>query len=122
MKYQHEYKYSVLFSTEYHTWTCVSGRGGVHLSISVPLEGQPLANLEFHFRAPRNSDDAPSHNQCWLLHAPCWHDGTSLYARERFLPRWERQPHDHDEMFILLEAEYERCIAPPDAPEPKEER
>src|SRR3990167_1547917 len=108
MKYQHEYKYSVLFSTEYHTWTCVSGRGGVHLSISVPLEGQPLANLEFHFRAPRNSDDAPSHNQCWLLHAPCWHDGTSLYARERFLPRWERQPHDHDEMFILLEAEYER--------------
>ncbi|KKM93449.1 hypothetical protein LCGC14_1208210, partial [marine sediment metagenome] len=37
---------------------------------------------------------------------PCWHDGTSLYASEVFVPLWKANPHDHKGMFQRLEREY----------------
>jgi hypothetical protein len=31
-------------------------------------------------------DGKPHHENCWLLKAPCWHDGSSLYFSENIEP------------------------------------
>lgn len=109
VKYRCEYKYSRQFGNQVHMWTCISARGAVHLSITVyEDEGiTPSAGLESHSRTA-TSEESPSHDYCWLLKSPCWHDGTSLYATEHFLPMWKSRPHEHDLMFKALELEYHR--------------
>ena len=32
------------------------------------------------------SNNPPSHDECHILKSPCWHDGTSLYAEEHYVP------------------------------------
>lgn len=77
-------------------WECsyepIGARGGVHLHVAGPhhYDGGEhwSAGLEFHGRAPLDcqAEQPPSHDVCWLLNCPCWHDGTSLYAEEEYLP------------------------------------
>lgn len=57
-----------------------------------------------HYRTPPESmrDDPPSSDVCWLLHCPCWHDGSSLAVEEKWIPLWLTRPNDHDEMFLDL--------------------
>ncbi len=106
MKYRCEYRYSKQFGNQHHLWICIGARGAVHLSITVYHDSKDKdAGLEFHSRTA-TSDEAPNHDLCWLLKAPCWHDGISLYASEHFLPIWQNHPHDHDRMFTTLELEY----------------
>ena len=69
--------------------------------------------LETHSRQPLGADEAPSHEKCWLLGGPCWHDGTSLYAHEKLIPFWLTAPHDHERIFRMLEHEYEGQFNPP---------
>ena len=73
-----------------HQWEIVGSRGGasLHVSGSHRFDGRDnwAADLELHSRTPLDGDKPPSHDRCWLLHAPCWHLGTSLYAQEVFLP------------------------------------
>lgn len=44
--------------------------------------------VETHYRkAPEYMDERkPSQEICHLNHGPCWHDGTSLWAREYWIP------------------------------------
>jgi hypothetical protein len=58
------------------------------------------------------AEQAPSQDKCWLLHCPCWHDGTSLYASETVIPFWLVAPHDHERMFQFLIREYEDRFIP----------
>lgn len=49
---------------------------------------EKTAGLEIHRYVPAEyqKDHAPHHSPCHILGAPCWHDGTSLYATEKLLP------------------------------------
>lgn len=62
--------------------------GALSLNISqVSNDREPSAGLETHLRYSLGS--APSHDRCHVLGgAPCWHDGTSLYASEYWLPKF----------------------------------
>ena len=90
-----------------HQWEIVGARGGVHLSIR-PWKHKDVteysAGLECHFRTPPEyrEDEAPSHVRCWLLEGPCWHDGTSTYAQEHFVPLFLQD--DHDRIFHEMKA------------------
>jgi len=115
MKFRNEYKYCTPFGSPKHIWTCVGRHGAVHLHISdlgddYAKKGHERfsAGLEFHHRKPPHylKDDAPSQDWCWLIGAPCWHDGTSLYAHETLVPFWTIAPHDHERMLARLESEY----------------
>ena len=89
-----KYKIGVsLFAGSWHyNFSLIGARGGVNLHVSGPHNYGGVdhfsAGLEFHHRQPiHDSDYPPSHDECWLLKCPCWHDGTSLYAQEEYLPR-----------------------------------
>ena len=109
-----KYIFSNQLGSDSHIWTCIGGQGAVHLHISIyhgiledkePIE--PSAGIEYHHKnPPYNIHDAPSQNHCWILESPCWHDGSSLYASEVFVPLWKNDPHDHKRMFEKLEREY----------------
>lgn len=111
-QFRSKYQYTRPYSSGRHDWIVVGARGAIHLHISEPPNGDPQysysAGLETHYRSPPDymADQAPSHDECWVLHCPCWHDGTSLYAQERYLPIWMADRHDHEGMFRRLEREY----------------
>jgi hypothetical protein len=75
-----------------HVWLIHGPLGSVHFHFSHNPEHEakygPSAGLEIHYRTPPPymKDRAPQHPQCQILHAPCWHDGTSLYATEKLYP------------------------------------
>lgn len=108
-KFRCEYTYNKRFGSPKHCWICIGPKGATHLHISGPHgDFGYSAGLEAHYRTPPEymADQAPSHDDCWVLKAPCWHDGTSLYASEVALPLWLSNPHDHDGIFAWLEREY----------------
>ena len=86
-----------------YSYELIGSKGGAHLHIRGPHnydgEDRWTAGLELHSRTPLYADTPPSHDECWLLHCPCWHDGTTAYAQRRFLPLFLIDRHDQ----ILLE-------------------
>jgi hypothetical protein len=71
-----------------HQWSLASKAGGVHIhGWRVDGDGwrEWMGGVECHWpNAPEwGATDKPSHELCWLLGAPCWHDGTSLYFSEQ---------------------------------------
>lgn len=69
-----------------HRYTVLGSKGALSLHISsYGNNGEHTAGLEYHHREPIDGR-APDYARCWLLQGPCWHEGTSLYAEERFLP------------------------------------
>ena len=113
-KLRFSYKYEPRFGANYHTWICIGGQGALHLHISGPHHYEDRDNwsagLEIHRRQPWPSSlhDAPTHDECWVLKGPCWQDGTTQYAMEHFLPRWQLAQNDHEQMFGMLGVEYKR--------------
>ena len=108
-RYRGKYQYEVVCGTPSHTWSVVGRHGGMHLWIrGYLLDGTMTwsGGIEMHYRTPPQymEHDAPSHDCCWLLQAPCWHDGSSLQATEEWIPRWLMDPHDHDGMLAALAA------------------
>lgn len=72
-----------------HHWSVVGPDGGIHIhgARSEFFGGRWSGGVEMHRRAPGEYEgQEPSHTECWLLKAPCWHDGTSLYFSERIAP------------------------------------
>ena len=73
----------------------IGERGGVELQFRVMLS-DPLppmldrvgiGGFEIHSRTPFPYSDAePYHADCWFIGGPCWHDGTSLWAQEYWMP------------------------------------
>jgi hypothetical protein len=113
-KYRCAYKYEHRFGNPIHLWTLVGPLGGMHLTIrdggADSKYERYSGGIEIHSRTPLR-DAAPDHDECWLIHAPCWHDGSSLAVTERWIPRWLNNPHDHDLMFLALEAEAEEWFS-----------
>lgn len=114
MKFICKYEYTHQFSSANHTWSVAGARMGVHLHISEMVDGYKpeygprfSGGIEIHYRAPPDymKDDAPSGNPCWLIHGPCWHDGSSMQATEFWIPFWQENPFDHERMFRALEKE-----------------
>jgi len=88
-KYRYKLEVS-LFGTWRYNYQLIGARGGVNLHVSGPhiYNGTEnwAAGIELHSRTPLYGESAPSHDECWLLKCPCWHDGSSLYAQDHFLP------------------------------------
>ena len=110
-RYKYEYKMSPCGESLDHTWSVVGDRGGIHLNLrldssSTSRGGVPsyIGGIEVHYRTPPEymKDDPPSHDHCWLLDAPCWHEGFSLQVVEIWGPRVHRNPQDHMGMFRSL--------------------
>lgn len=85
-----------------HMWSLANKDGGIHISANVtPFRGQRewMGGCETHYaKCPDYMDpDKPSHEHCWVLGAPCWHDGSSLYFSENVAPMlpspWDTEPH-----------------------------
>lgn len=114
MNLRFKYEFTIRFGSPSHTWSVVGGKGGLHLHITDYTQQRQAVGsdfsggLECHWRTPPagREGDAPDHDQCHLLHAPCWHDGTSLYVSERLIPFWLQDVHNHRRMFDLMEREY----------------
>lgn len=113
-KYRHQYyKYSSPFGSPRHYWQIVGPVGAVHFHAAIFKEtAEPSCGLEFHHsaRAENRPNTAPDHLECPVLHEPCWHDGTSLYATEQVWPMVQvyLRSGEHEQVFRLLELEYER--------------
>lgn len=74
----------------------VGPRGGVELAFTCSEAPRQFNRdsaitadgFEIHSRRPMYDDDdsLPSHTDCWFVGGPCWHDGTTLWAREFVMP------------------------------------
>jgi hypothetical protein len=90
-KYKYQLRVTLFAGVWRYSYELIGARGGLHFHVSGPhaYDGHDhySAGLEIHSRTPLyDSDEAPAQNHCWLLECPCWHDGTTLYAEEHFLP------------------------------------
>lgn len=105
MKYRSKYEFCIEFGNEKHTWSVIGRHLAIHLHISVLADHGPSGGIEYHYRQPPEhmQNEAPSNDVCWLLKAPCWHDGSSMQVTDLWIPRWQQAPHDHARMFDLLE-------------------
>ena len=101
-----------------HMWSFRTTLGGVHLHLfeaKLPSDIVPewLGGYEAHYLSPPDymPKDTPSQEHCWLLEARCWHDGTSLWASEFWVPFWRQAPNDHDRIFDeMIRREHGRFI------------
>lgn len=106
------YRYEIQFGNPRHLWACIGPRGCVHLYVVDMGEKSDYdrysGGFEIHHRQPPEymKNEAPSHDECFFLKQPCWHDGSTLYATETLIPYWQIDPNDHDRMFACLEREY----------------
>ena len=64
----------------------VDESGGMHFHVR--LSDHSDCGIERHGRRAigSNTTAEPTHTYCWLLEGPCWHDGSTLVAREYWLP------------------------------------
>jgi hypothetical protein len=102
----HKYTWQKRFGSVRHQWQLIGPDGGIHFHASLDDKYPPSCGLEIHY-LKKQGDDAPSQVPCWLLHAPCWHDGTSLYANDHLWPMIEGylRGAEHDQIFRILERE-----------------
>jgi len=111
-----EYTYSKPHNHERHCWVCIGRHGAMQFHVAGPYTYEGAnewgGGLETHYRSPPDymANNAPSHDQCHILKSPCWHDGTSLYARERLIPEWLADRHNHDAIFEMLKREYRKTF------------
>ena len=86
---------------ERFVWAVVGSHGGIHIwAQRLPketLDSDPgfwsysfYGGVEVHSRTRGEYDDEPTHENCWLLNAPCWHDGSSLYFSDHMSPTLNR--------------------------------
>jgi hypothetical protein len=107
--YRYEYRLSSRFGHWRHSYSLIGRWGGLEFHVTdlgesaLSYTSERLSSgLEVHHREPPEymASDPPSHDECWLLKSPCWHDGTSLYARETLLPMFDGV--SHEKMFSRL--------------------
>lgn len=99
-KYRYKYSATWFAGSWRHSYELIGRHGGVNVHFSGPHRYDNAdhwsAGVEFHYREPPEHmrDDAPSHDRCWLLECPCWHDGSSVWAQEQFMPLFLAGQHD----------------------------
>ena len=98
-----------------HMWWIKGEGGGVHIwARRAPLDGWPtewIGGVEVHHATCPDSSgwfkpDEPSQSECWLLDGPCWHDGTSLYFRERIAPLFRHPDSENADAYDQLPHAY----------------
>lgn len=112
MKYRFKYQLAPgIGGGVIHDWSAIGSLVGINVHFSdyrndaamrKVMEGNLLTGgIEFHHRSPPDymKDEAPSHDHCWLLQCPCWHDGSSMSATDFWIPFWLENEHDHQRMF-----------------------
>lgn len=116
-KYRCTMKVYQRYGTEWGaTFEAIGAKGAVHYHVSSYKNSDGIisysSGLEFHYRQPPRymQDKPPSQDKCHLLQAPCWHDGTSLYASEAYEPLFLRGC--YDAIFRLLERDAEEKFNP----------
>jgi len=122
MKFRNEYTYTRRHGNPLHRWSTLTYAAGAHVWISDLGEQHEekypgmryTGGIEIHYRIPPDymRDQPPTHDDCFLLKAPCWHDGSSLQASEFWIPRWLTMQNDHDAMFLLLNRDLEQRLIP----------
>ena len=104
-------KYEYSPAQRRHTWSVVGELMALHFWVrdfGVDEIGcQYSGGLEVHYKSapPYMKDDEPSNEHCWLLEGPCWHDGSSLVAEEKWIPMWLSDPEDQDGILARLSRE-----------------
>lgn len=75
-------------SAWWHHYVVTGERGAVEFQYCIIKDFGHTAGLEVHWVKPPSFMDAskPSHENCPWLGKPCWHDGTSTYAQEHYVP------------------------------------
>jgi len=115
MRFNSEYRYTKPYGKPVHTWSVVTAKGGMHLTINDSGEdARPRyhGGVETHWRQPPPymEDAPPSHTNCWLIGGPCWHDGSSLWAKEHWIPIWHLDENDREGMLRRLEVAAEEMF------------
>jgi hypothetical protein len=78
-------------------WIVVGEHGAIdfhcsHADSEFACKYGRTGGIEYHHRAPASymrSDYSCVHDHCWILDGKCWHDGTSLWASEHWIPLLE---------------------------------
>ena len=92
--------------TQRHSFAVVGTKGAVEFWFHT--DSMECSGFEVHSRSGEghwtNMPDHPSHLKCELLDGPCWHNGTSLWASEFWVPLYEAG--GPDAVWRRLEREY----------------
>lgn len=75
-------------------WIVVGNYGAIdfhcsHAHLDVSKRYGVTGGVEYHHRQPASymgDDYGCTHDHCWVLGGKCWHDGTSLWATEHWIP------------------------------------
>lgn len=114
-RYRYQLRIHLFAGKWRYDYELIGAHGGMNLHVDGPhrYDGSThwSAGFEIHSRTPMNGDMPPSHDQCWLLHCPCWHDGTSMYAQEHYLPMVLAGHHEAVLRSMIRDAD-ERWLAP----------
>lgn len=107
-EFRNKYTYWTEFGYENHNWEAV----GRHLALVFHCSGRRKEDaptnwsggVESQYRVPPDymEHKPPSHTNCVVLGGSCWHDGTSLWAAEFWIPSWQSDPHNHEVIFRSL--------------------
>jgi len=101
-------RYKCKFTKEWYVtdwvyrWEVVGALGGAHLHIHPYTDIQGVvsysAGLEAHFIRPPASraGEAPNYLDCAVVKGWCWHDGTSMYASDHFVPLFVAKVDDEE--------------------------
>lgn len=96
-----------------HIWFVKSNRGGVHIwacrhhpEIEAQWGDRYYGGIEIHSPSPLHSDCQASHDDCWLLKVPCWHDGSSLQFETQIAPMLR----DHADVRKMDDYIFSKCL------------
>lgn len=86
-----QYRVIIRGGRDHHTWALNGPRGGIHVDAWEDTGGwrdaRWMGGIEGHSPTRREYDsEKPSHEHCWLLGGPCWHEGSSLQFSEQIAP------------------------------------
>lgn len=119
-QYRYTYKTTLFAGHWKHDYQLIGRHGGLNFHITDMGDEYAAkynvdrfsAGLEYHWRVPPDymADKPPSHDRCWLLKCPCWHDGTSVYAQETLLPLFDGR--DHMRLFMKLAMDANERLVP----------
>lgn len=78
-------------------WVVVGELGAIdfhcsHAHLEVSQRFGVTGGVEYHYRHPTEymgDDYSCTHEHCWMLSGKCWHDGTSLWASEHWIPMFK---------------------------------
>lgn len=103
-----QYRLTVRGGRDQHTWSLNGPRGGIHVAAwesSGWRDEHWMGGIEGHSPTPREYEsEKPSHEHCWLIGKPCWHDGSSLQFSEQiapYLPAPGKPFEDRDHLDVL---------------------